>query len=641
MKHVAQPSSKPAQNQGIFGKIRNRLATCMVAGVATGAAMGCAPSVQPPATSLSAGLRHDIREDILKELQKRKICAPFGIELKRERVLRIGLSEHERNMVNLIPSHDATIQRMLLCSAEKLTNTGHVLELLKRDFRVIRFLDESMYSNASFMLQAAAIDQRALDYAHSSLFENPNFIIKIVLLNAKNIKYAFPYHLSNPKLFVKLMQIKPKALDHLPNYVASNSEFIERVGFLDPTAYLFSDVDVYKGEGKKILSSPIWRVKEYARMITDSKHLHNLQYFAPNVRSDVDFMLELMKIDTKAYHYRDYSIRGDEKLMRAYLQTLHKPTNSNLHSERLQPKEIDALMADLKSLNIEFPDRFSLSDLRTVIKNRKAFQKELDVEEAKQEKEKQEKRRLGWMWKKKKEKAPTGPKKPPITLQIAAKADWNAAFVNGITDDFIAKGVPILYFEANTKDEAFKIMDDLILLKQQVNNFIISGHGSQRRIALGAPDPRITKRRSSSRYYFDTYDGRALQKRRKLMVYNGRLIFQSCSVGEGAQIGNNIANTWHDSFPQSQLDASRVPTNIEYVVIAKNGTVTNVIFSTGEMSTYRIQPNAVRVCLAKKNKKYAHDNGVRKFIVAPADLKECHEKAAKEAAEKEAKEAAK
>ncbi len=614
-------SPTPTPKQSLLGKIRNRLAPCLVAGAATGAAMGCAPAtiIQPIHFPLDEKQRSDIREEILRELEARRMCSPFDIEVNRKQVRRIGLSQHEERMVELFPAHDAIIQRLLLCHPEDLRDEGHALNLLKRDIRVVRFLHESMLRNADFMLTAATVDNRVLDYAHSSLFEIPKFIMKIVQLNPKNIKYAFPYHINNPGLFVKLIEMNPRATDYLPKHISSNPEFIASVGALDPRAYLFHDVDIYKRKGNDILTNPVWSDKDYARMITGSNHKKNLKFVDSKLRSDVDFMLELMEISTSAFHYRDYSVRGDERLTRAYLQTIRKGYNDRVpiyYSEN----EIDDLMSDLKELNIEHPDRFKLDtlglrNLRIVIRNRKSFAADLA-----EEKEKRKKARRNWGWHKKKEESPEEVKKTPITLQIAAKADWNAAFVNGVSNDFIIRGKPFLYFEANTRREAFSTMDDLLLMEQPVNDFIVTAHGSQQRMALGAPDPRLV-RPISSQYYFGLGDRYHLQRRRDLMTNDGRLIFQSCSVGEGDLYGRNIANVWHDAFPQARIYAAKVPTRIEQLFFDKNNELINVGYASGYMSTYQMESKPVQACLTEREDKF--NTSESKVFVKQSDLDHC------------------
>ena len=592
------------QTSGIFGKIRNRLATSLVAG---SAALGCAtPAPQPPA--LSPEQKSELREEVIAELAARKMCEPFNIEIGRERVLHIGLSDHEHRMVELFPSHDAIIQKLLLCHPEKLGDDSHALALLRRDTRVARFLSEKQLSDPGFMLAAAQINGRVLDFAPSTLFENPEFMLRLVKVKPEFIKYAFPYHLNNPALFTKMMWADETILDHLPKHVSSDTSFIQKVGTLDPRAYLFNDIDVYKKEGKEILESPIWHEPSYAKLIAGSKHIGNLKFFSASVRSDTKLMLELMKINTKAYHYRDYSIRGDEALMRAYLGTKFKG------QKRLSKAEIDTLMADMKSLDIEFPDRFTVQDLRQVIATRKGFQAEVDHEKAKEAE-----------WKKKnpfrKYVRPSNtPKKAPVTLQFAAKADWNGAFVGGITDDLMRRGNTVLYFELEKSDQAMDVLDDFELIGQTADQFVVSGHGSPSRIALGAPDPRISRRRSNS-YYFNYYDRQELKRRSGVIEENAPLIFQSCSVGKGGRLGSNITNdVFRYAFPQTRTFAAKVPTHIERLLFAGRK-VDNVIFASGQMSTYRSEPEDINECLQGKGYKLSHSE----LITHPeqADLEAC------------------
>lgn len=616
MKSHESSSPEATPQPSLFGRTRNRLATCLVAGAA---AMGCASGQQTP-PELSSKQKYDLREDVLKELELRKMCEPFNIEVGRKKALHIGLSDHEHRMVELFPSHDALIQKLLLCYPNRMHDSDGALSLITKDIRVIRFVSEDLLSSPDFMLKAARIDKRVLDYGRPALFENPSFIKAIVQIDPKHIKYAFPYHLNHPGLFVKMMQTNPTIMDHLPKHVSANAEFMESVGYLDPRAYIFHDVDVYrrkKGEGDKLLSNGIWHDEDYARMVTKSEHIYNLKFFSSHVRANASLMLELMKTDPRAYHYRDHSIRGDESLMRAWLQTKHKINASGTNVVRLRPDEIDALMAELKALDIEFPDRFSLNELDTVIKHRKGFQKDLD-----EEKKKRKAKRFGIKPNKKESEAP---EKPPITLHISAKADWNGAFLNSVTDDFIIKGEPILYFEVNTKYEAFKIMDDLILAKQPVNHLPISGHGSKNRIATGAPDPRLYKAKARNRkHYFDRSDWLQLRKRRKLLTPDARIIFDSCSVGEGGAGSWNISNTFADAFPQARIYSAKVPTSIERLIFGKDGAVSDVIFSSGLMSTYQRHPKEVNECLATKRAESTEQKP--DYTLTQGDLRACRDK---------------
>lgn len=594
-----------------FDKARNRLAMLMMAG----STMGCAST--QPTLPLSVEQKVDLRDDVISELQRRKICQPFEIELGKGPVTRIGLSHVDNMLVDVLPSYDATIQNLLLCYPEALKSETHVLDLLRRDVRVIRFLSEEMLSSRGFMLKATQVDNRVLDYGRPALFENEAFMTEIILMDAKNIKYAFPYHLSNPKLFMKLMQVDLKIMDHLPKNVSSNVEFMEGVGYLDPRVYLFHDLNIYKDKKDRILGSTIWDEKEYAQMITDSDHLYNLQYFSPKIRSDVDFMLELMKKSPRAYHYRDYSVRGDERLMRAYLAT--KLTSEGRKTVNLKLAEINELIADMQALNIEFPDRFSIYDLRKVIETRKGFQAEVDAE-----KEKEKERRKNPFRKRDKSEEVEKPKKAPVTLQLAAKADWNGAFVNGITKDFLRTGNTILYFEINESNQAMDILDDFKRVDQTVNTLIISGHGSPTRIALGAPDPRLSRPSYSGKNYFDPSDRNQLVRRSNVLEDNSPIILESCSVGYGGIGGYNITNDlFRSAFPQAETFASRVPTSIERLIF-QGKTVTNVLFASGPMTTFRGQPKAVIECLEKKG--YAFNRSDLPVHTKNEDVAECRNK---------------
>ncbi|MBU0579818.1 MAG: caspase family protein, partial [Candidatus Margulisbacteria bacterium] len=130
----------------------------------------------------------------------------------------------------------------------------------------------------------------------------------------------------------------------------------------------------------------------------------------------------------------------------------------------------------------------------------------------------------------------------PLAVIQYPVADWNGAFnFHGKTfSDLLAYGYRVIYIEVGADRELIKEIKR-VTRGQQADILILSGHGMQQATSLGT-DYLVFDERLA----IDFSDEDMLQSANldACLKPQAKVFLQSCSVGQGKELENNIANIW-------------------------------------------------------------------------------------------------
>lgn len=142
----------------------------------------------------------------------------------------------------------------------------------------------------------------------------------------------------------------------------------------------------------------------------------------------------------------------------------------------------------------------------------------------------------------------------PIAVMIYPRDDWNSVFQNSTSMfTLLNKGYRVRYYEAETEQEAVAALKDATK-RRKASLVIFGGHGNQKSIALGAPDPQMSKS-LHEKYYLDISDGADLKGLASRIVKGGHIVLDSCSNASGGPHAANMIQFMSRQFPHAYVHA--------------------------------------------------------------------------------------
>jgi hypothetical protein len=145
----------------------------------------------------------------------------------------------------------------------------------------------------------------------------------------------------------------------------------------------------------------------------------------------------------------------------------------------------------------------------------------------------------------------------PLATVITAREDHNGAF-NTKAENFTAlhqAGYRVMLYEVATDKQAVLALQMAAAQGQKADLIMFYGHGSQRSLAFGAPDPRLSRSDSSTSNdpgELTVADEVLLREASYTLRPGGEIIAVSCSLGEGGRGADNIASLLRRVFPQAK-----------------------------------------------------------------------------------------
>ncbi len=147
----------------------------------------------------------------------------------------------------------------------------------------------------------------------------------------------------------------------------------------------------------------------------------------------------------------------------------------------------------------------------------------------------------------------------PLATVITAREDYNLAF-NGRWEHFTAlhqAGYRVMLYEVATDKQAVLALQMAAAQGQKADLIMFYGHGSQRSLAFGAPDPRLSRSDGSTSNdpgELTVADEVLLRGASYTLRPGGEIIAVSCSLGEGGRGADNMASFFRRVFPQAKRD---------------------------------------------------------------------------------------
>ncbi len=148
----------------------------------------------------------------------------------------------------------------------------------------------------------------------------------------------------------------------------------------------------------------------------------------------------------------------------------------------------------------------------------------------------------------------------PLAIAVYSPDDWNGGLSAGEVEH-LNKGYRVLYFEA-TQDSGLVDVLARGTAQQKASLVLLAGHGSQRRMALGAEDPQASVGVAPEVAYLDTSDEAQLRDAGldARLEKDATVVLVSCSTGRGAP-GDNVAGMLSRALPTARILAPLVSTN--------------------------------------------------------------------------------
>lgn len=430
-----------------------------------------------------------------------------------------------------------------------LRDEAFVLELLKRTspdviFNECNYEADILKRKPRFMLEAMRIHEKSFEYADESLKSNRTWLLKAMDISVDTVARG----------------VLGRTYERNDSRYAKDNEVIRKI--------LTHDVE--------------WLLQiEYGHLCTyDPKFVREIiemkpDYVIPiltragvNLVPHIEYMSDL--ISTAAHRDLYYALTADMRIHPHILKVL-------FHNNQFSEDDALELSQNLKKLNITRPERFNLKTLHILINNRLHPEKST--------------------------------KKLTATVTFP-EADQNRSFENNQIAEFVKHGYHVMYYEASMENDVYASLRDSTqhLPTKQTDLWILAGHGSKRRLALGAPDPRFSEV-DEEKYYIDTTDFE-LRKYAKYLKPGAQIVLRSCAVGEGASDLYNLANSLHSHFPETLLHASTKNTKgPRYIFDSQSNQLKRVLYNNHEETVYRIYPESDKSELAEKARK-----GGRKWL---------------------------
>ena len=447
-----------------------------------------------------------------------------------------------------------------------------ILSAVKQNGWALKFADGSLKKDREFILSAVRRNGGALEFADVSLKKDR----EIVLAAVKEDGYAYALQYADVSLKkdreIVLAAVKRYggALQYADGSLKKDKEIVLAAVKLNGWPFQFAD-----GSLKKDREFMLAAVKQNGWAF---------QFADGSLKKDREFMLAAVKVDGFALQYADVSFKKDKEIVLATvnedgdalqyaddstktnLTFLEDAFNANFNIYALMPEGIksefteryEKILRDLKEVNIEFPGRFrSIRSVQEIIKNCRNL-KEIDPR--------------------------------PLAVCIYTKDDQMHAFeFNQQTEELVARGYRVFYFEARTDKEVYDALIRATTVKP-AELLILAGHGTQTQIAFGADDPARSEIENEDKY-IDVSDENEMREKglSKYLAKNSVIILNSCSTGEGKEKAKNVASLMRAVFPESTIFAPTKPTFIRKFKYDKNGKIMDVIYSVGKENTYSIE----------------------------------------------------
>jgi hypothetical protein len=366
------------------------------------------------------------------------------------------------------------------------------------------------------------INPGILDY--SELNSDGQFILELLNMNLKVLEHTSEHLLNSEEFMTYAVEINEKAIFYVGKILFKNKEFMQKFP------------KIWKDEGNLLAA-------------IEKGHSHAASYIHPDLKRNLNFMLELTSKNPELYSFAHRSIKLDEKLLYPYLKHMG-----------FKEDELEPIKQDLEKLDIYYPDRFSKDLLLEVMKNRKEFGK----------------RRI----------------EKNVALFIYNQSDWNSGYTRNDMEDYSAHGYHLLYFEASGKRGVSKVMNKY-RAKTKATKFSpatrievmeVGGHGKRTAMRMGdeGKNSRIEAR-----------DKKRWRKYRKLFNPNAVIISRGCETGEGRDKVSNVANMFHASIPRATINSPAKTSYSANIYFDELNRVEAVDFRVGteEEGLYRIDPN--------------------------------------------------
>jgi hypothetical protein len=276
--------------------------------------------------------------------------------------------------------------------------------------------------------------------------------------------------------------------------------------------------------------------------------------FAPQVlQKDKDVILTAIDQNEKAVELLADSFKKNAPFRRTLFEhNIH--VYKYLPDNKIFEKEYQAVVNDLKKLDIDFPGRFKrLSVAMEIIENRRN---------------------------------PNRVDGRPLAILVYPKKDWGRVFELNQMTELVNRGYRVLYFEAREEQQVYQALKETTTT-QKADLFVLAGHGVQDRTSLGAEDP-AGKKGEREELYIDISDEAEMiaMGLSDSLAQDSVIILYSCSTGKGRKERLNVANLMKKVFPQATVFAPTEPTIILGYVYDKNGKIVYVEYSCGKENTY-------------------------------------------------------
>lgn len=426
------------------------------------------------------------------------------------------------------------------------SDPSFIMDAIKRNYKVIVYLHESWRNHPEHMFEGIKHDARLYPNIGDELKGNKDFQLRLIKLDAEHLGRVPPELWNDLEFMARVMEINILALAHLNNKWRNHGGYMDGLIKIDPRAYAFvGDGLTTNGQYRHSKRHAKFRKNKDIMRLANIAGTQALRLADKTLVSDLEFMLEIVKENPDGFQYVDESIRGDERLLRAYLGSKTKSKN-----------KVEYLIKALKRHNIKFPERFSIKTLEKLIEERE----NITVQDSRR-----------------------------VALAVYSTRDWNQALVEpAAIKDAIDAGFRTLYFEASNEKEVYSAIQSSRLTERLVKVLILGAHGNRTGMSYGAGDPRFTRRQIEQKT-IDTGDGKDLKKYRAQLADLSSVILHSCSVGKGRLKSNNVANTLLFAFPQAIVFSSTIPTNIKKVHFGQGGIVTGVDYTAGNQFSYFVR----------------------------------------------------
>lgn len=196
----------------------------------------------------------------------------------------------------------------------------------------------------------------------------------------------------------------------------------------------------------------------------------------------------------------------------------------------------------------------------------------------------------------------------PVALVIHNKADWNEAFKPDAGSEIqqfpaLLKGYKVLVYEVANEDDMYMRIADTKYIYGKIPLLIIGGHGCPVALLFSYTPiyddiqadilKLIRGNAAAEKDYLDITDTE-IGCYEDCLSEHAQIVLASCSVGEGKEKGNNLANMLKNAFPGRKIYSPEVPTGVSKFVFDAKGLLVNVEYKCDINQTYIIGPNLKR-----------------------------------------------